>query len=93
MRKTCFLHIMKTKAQNSCPVTAQLIRAFVFARLIVQFLFFLNFKPLAICCGSTARFLLDLVGNPEDSFSHDVALRVIVRVCDKYKHYENMSVQ
>ena len=29
-----------------------------------------NFKPLAILSGFTARFVPDLVGNPEDRFSH-----------------------
>ena len=44
---------MKTKAQISCSVTVQLIRAFVFATKIVQSLYFLNqdFKPLAKLCG------------------------------------------
>ena len=32
-----------------------------------------NFKPPAIFCGCTARFVSDLVGNPEDWFSHDAA--------------------
>ena len=32
-----------------------------------------NFKPLAIFCGCTARFMSDLVGNPEDWFSHNEA--------------------
>ena len=32
--------------------------------------------PLAIFCGCTARFVLDLVGNPEDRFS-DVAAQLI----------------
>ena len=32
-----------------------------------------NFKPLAIFCGCTARFVLGLVGNPEDRFSHNEA--------------------
>ena len=30
-------------------------------------------KPLAIFCGCTARFVSDLVGNPEDRFSHNEA--------------------
>ena len=34
---------------------------------------FQNFKPLAIFCGSTAWFVSDLVGNPEDRFSHNEA--------------------
>ena len=32
-----------------------------------------NFKPLAILCGCTAQFMSDLVGNPEDRFSHNEA--------------------
>ena len=32
-----------------------------------------NFKLLAIFCGCTARFVSDLVGNPEDRFSHNEA--------------------
>ena len=31
-----------------------------------------NVMPLAIFCGCTARFVLDLVGNPEDRFSQDM---------------------
>ena len=31
------------------------------------------FTPLAIFCGCTARFVSDLVGNPEDRFSRDEA--------------------
>ena len=30
-----------------------------------------NFKPLAIFCGCTARFVSELVRNPEDRFSHN----------------------
>ena len=32
-----------------------------------------NFKPLAIFCDCTARFVSDLVGNPKDRFSHHEA--------------------
>ena len=32
-----------------------------------------NVKPLTILCGCTARFVSDLVGNPEDRFSHNEA--------------------
>ena len=31
-------------------------------------------KPLAIFCGCTVWFVLDMVGNPEERFSHDVVL-------------------
>ena len=32
-----------------------------------------NFKPLAILCGCTARFVSDLVGNHEDRFYQNEA--------------------
>ena len=32
-----------------------------------------TFKPLTIFCGYTARFVSDLVGSPEDWFSHNEA--------------------
>ena len=32
-----------------------------------------SFKPLVILCGRTAWFVWDLVGNPEDRFSHNEA--------------------
>ena len=32
-----------------------------------------NFKVLALFCDCTDRFVLDLVGNPEDRFSHVAA--------------------
>ena len=31
-------------------------------------------------CGSTARYVSDLVGNPEDRFSHDVAHLMLITV-------------
>ena len=57
----------------------KIISAFVFATLIVQFLIFLNFKPLSIFCGYTAIFVSGLVGNPEDRFLRDAA-RIILKV-------------
>ena len=73
--KTGFFAYAKTKTQISFAVNAKLISVFVFATWIVQSLYFLNpkFKPLAIFCGSTARFVSDLVGNPKDRFSHNEA--------------------
>ena len=41
---TGFFVYAKTKTQNSCTVTAQLISAFVFAIRIVQSLYYLNLK-------------------------------------------------
>ena len=78
--KTGFLHYAKTKTQISFAVAAKLITAFVFAIWIVQCLLgsttymqIRNFKPLAISCGCTAPLVSDLVGNPEDWFSHNEA--------------------
>ena len=39
----------------------------------IPLLYIRNFKPLAILCGCTARFVSDLVGNSEDRFSHNEA--------------------
>ena len=75
--KTGFFAYAKIKTQISCPVTAKLISAFVFAIRIVQSLNYLNPKfqasRLTIFCGCTAQFVSDLVGNPEDRFSHNEA--------------------
>ena len=35
-------------------------------------------KLLAILCGCTTRFVSDLVGNPEDRFSHNEAHLIVV---------------
>ena len=48
---------------------------------IVQSLYFLNTKfqgSIAILCGCIARFVSDLVGNPEDRFSHNEAHIVLI---------------
>ena len=37
-----------------------------------------NFKPLVIFCSCTARFVSDLVGNPEDRFSHNEAQLYVI---------------
>ena len=36
-----------------------------------------NFKLLAIFCANPARFVSDLVGNPEDRFSRNTALLLV----------------
>ena len=71
MRKPAFA-CAKTKTQISCAVIVQLISAFVFTTRIVQSLYFLNPKFQA---SSHLLWLisLDLVGNPEDRFSHNEA--------------------
>ena len=79
MRKPAFAHA-KTKTQISFAVTAKLISAFVFATQIVQSLYFLNTKFPAsshLVWLYTAWFVWDLVGNPEDRFSHNEAHVVI----------------
>ena len=59
--KTNNLH--RRKQRRRFAVTAKLISAFVFASRIVHFLFFFNFKLLALFCDCTGRFVSDLVGN------------------------------
>ena len=44
VRKTAICRYAKTKTQISCAVTAKLISAFVFTKLIVQSLYYLNPK-------------------------------------------------
>ena len=39
-----------------------------------------NFKPLAIFCCCTARFVSDLVGNPEDRFSQNEAQFMLPKI-------------
>ena len=71
MRKTAFFAYAKTKTQISFAVTAKLISAFVLR--FIDTTISLHFKPLAILCDCTARFVSDLVGNLEDRFSHSEA--------------------
>ena len=73
--KTGFLHMRKTKTQISFAIAAKLISAFVFATQIVQTLYFLNpkFQASSHISDCTALFVSDLVGNPEDWFSHNEA--------------------
>ena len=79
MRKLAFCIYAKTKTQISFAVTdREADQKLVFATRIVQSSTsqILNFKLLAILCGCTARFVSDLVGNPEDPedrFSHNKA--------------------
>ena len=54
-------------------VTAQLISAFVFATQIVQSLCFLSPKFKASIASHTARFVSDMVGDPEDRLSRYAA--------------------
>ena len=100
--KICTFAYAKTKAQFRCAVTTQLISTFGFAAKIELSLYFENskFQLLTIFCGCTARFVSDLVGNPEDKFSHHTAhiISVIWRTCsivqmkDDCDSQEQMSV-
>ena len=74
VRKQFFAYA-KTKTQISFAVTAKLISPFVFATWIVQSLYFLNpkFQASSHLLWLTAHFVSDLVGNPEDRFSHNKA--------------------
>ena len=69
---------------------------FVFATWIVQSLFVLNPNSQAstILCGCTARFVSDLVGNPEDRFSqneaHIIELHVLYHTLECRYHKEDV---
>ena len=78
MRKSAFVYA-KTKMQISFAVTAQLISDFVYAAMIVHSL--RNLKPLTNFCGHTARFVSDLVGNPEYRFSCDAERLLSIFFC------------
>ena len=76
MRNRLFAYA-KTETQNSFAVNVKLISPFCFRYIdstIPLLPIYQNFKPLAIFCGSTALFVSDLFGNPEDQFSHNEAL-------------------
>ena len=74
MRNRIFAYA-KTKAHIICVVTVQLISTFFryIDRTIPLLSNSKNVKSLAIFCGCTVRFVWDLVGNPEDRFSHNEA--------------------
>ena len=62
--------------KNKVHLTAQLISAFVFGYTDITTppLFKTqNFKILAFFCVCIGRFVSDLVGNPDDRFSHVAA--------------------
>ena len=52
-----------------------------------------SFKPLAIFCGCIARFVSELVENPEDQFSHNTASMIPLfsssAVCFEYNMDKN----
>ena len=79
VRKNRLFAYAKTKTQISFAVIAKLISVFVFATQIVQSIHFLNPKiqALVIFCDCAARFVSDLVGSPEDLFSHNEAHFII----------------
>ena len=74
VRKPVFAYA-KTKAQISFAVTAKLISDFVFATQMVHSLYFLNpkFQASRYLLWLHSPFVSDLVGNPEDRFSHNEA--------------------
>ena len=59
--KTCFLYMPKQRLE-SAPMFSQ-----------QRYYIILILNLLAIFCGCLARFVSDLVGTPEDRFSHDAA--------------------
>ena len=58
-----------------------------------------NFKPLGIFCDCTARFMSELVGNPEDRFSQNEAQiginmrQIVLSIIDQQKDLAKMLLQ
>ena len=72
MRKPFFAYA-KTKAQISAFVSATWIEKILYLLSLLR-----NFKPLAVFCGCSLRFVSDLVGNLENRFSHNEAQMTII---------------
>ena len=73
--KTCFLHMQKhytDQRRSNCVADQHLCFLYIYSRLVVAMTMIEQ-----IFRGCTARFVLDLVGNPEDGFSRDKARIVI----------------
>ena len=75
----------KTKAQISCAVTEQQISAFVYVTKIEHPLFFLNPKVRASSC--TARFVSDLVGNPNTGFLMTLLMMTLLMTLRSKEYY------
>ena len=79
--KTCILHMRKLHTQKesadqllgSRAAVQHICFCYIDSTIPLLPKFIRNSKPLAIFCIYTALFVLDLVGNPEDRFSRDVA--------------------
>ena len=73
--KTCFLYMHK-KRRRAAALFYAADRCLCFCYIYSTIPLLPkseNFKPVAIFCGCTAWFVLDLVRNPEDRFSCDMA--------------------
>ena len=76
MRKPVFCICENIRLQISFAVTTKLISSFVFTtreRTMPLLPKSRYSKTLTIFCSCTARFVLDLVGNPEDTLSQNEA--------------------
>ena len=86
MRKPAIC-ICENKDADQLRGNLKLINTFVFATRIVQSLYFLftkKFKHRAILYGCTAWFMLGLVGNPGDRFSHNEAQMGVIQFYHMY---------
>ena len=76
MRKSYFCICENKDAdqlRNNCTADLRLCFRYVDSTIPLLPKSEIDFKPLTIFCGCTARFVLDLFGNPEDRFYHNEA--------------------
>ena len=79
--------ICKNKDADQLRGNHEADQCLCFAIRIVQSRYLLNpkFQASSYLCGCTARFVSDLVGNPEDRFSHNEAhFKSLVIVTPRY---------
>ena len=88
MRKPAF-RICENKDADQLRGNGEADQCLCFATRIVPFLYFINPKFQAsshLLCDCTAQFVSDLVGNPEDQFSHNEA-QIMYSFCRRQVYY------
>ena len=72
MKRTAFCIVKSTGTDKLSYGTADQCLCFRYSDSTIPLLSVVYISEISIC-GSTAQFVLDVVGNPKDRFSHDLA--------------------